>query len=288
MAKVKAPVYSLMAHGWLNKYFYQRTGVVKNPYPIGLFGRYLINPIYYSVKGWNYEMRRTWHGIQAVAKHGVLPPIPHSPYQMGQWEKFGNAIRTWQLMTQEQKDLYNKLKYPENTSGYNKFIRWYLRSVTTMPIYWGVLQRAPGDPQTIEDQISGEISAHASIKSAHHSNKAAIILDIDGGGLEITTGIKVDVKIPFACTIKNWELLGDQVGDIVIDIWKEDYDNFPPDNTDSICEGDEPNLDGVNKNKDDEATGFDTDLAEGDILRFNVDSIATLTRIHLSLGIEIT
>lgn len=287
MAKIRAPVYSLLAHGWLNKYFYQRTGVVKNPYPIGIFGMYLINPIYYSIKGWNYEVRRTWHGIQAVAKHAALPPIPHSPYQMGHWEIFGNAVRTWQSMTQEQKDLYNRLKYPEHTSGYNKFIRWYLRSIQAMPIYWGVLQRAPGDTQTIEDHIESDISAHASIKNAHHSNKAAVILDIDGGGSAITAGIKADVRIPFNCTIKSWQLLADQNGNIVIDVWKNDYDHFPPTNANSICEENEPSLTGTSKNKNDTAEGFDTDLTEGDILRFNVDSVATLTRIHLSLAIEI-
>ncbi len=153
MAKIKAPVYSLMAHGWLNKYFYQRTGVVKNPYPIGIFGRYLINPIYYSVKGWNYEMRRTWHGIQSVAKHGTLPPDPHSPEQLGNWDKFSEAIHTWQLMSQSQKEIYNKLKYPEHTSGYNKFISWYLRSKPTMPVYWGTLQRSADDSRTIEQKM---------------------------------------------------------------------------------------------------------------------------------------
>ena len=153
MAKIKAPVYSLMAHGWLNKYFYQRTGVVKNPYPIGLFGRNLLNPIYYSIKGWNYEMRRTWHGIQAVAKHGTLPPDPSSPEQLGNWDKFSEAIQTWQLMSQPQKEIYNKLKYPEHTSGYNKFISWYLRSKPTMPVYWGTLQRSADDSRTVEQKM---------------------------------------------------------------------------------------------------------------------------------------
>jgi len=153
MAKIKAPVYSLMAHGWLNKHFYKKTGVVKNPYPIGLFGRNLIHSIYYSIKGWNYEIRRTWHGIQSVAKHGTLPPDPNSPEQLGNWDKFSQAIQTWQLMSQSQKEIYNKLKYPEHTSGYNKFISWYLRSKPTMPVYWGTLQRSAEDNRTIEQKM---------------------------------------------------------------------------------------------------------------------------------------
>ena len=51
---------------------------------------------------------------------------------------------------------------------------------------------------------------------------------LDGGGSAITTGIKGDIEVPFACTISQVTLLADQSGSIVIDIWKAAYASFPP------------------------------------------------------------
>jgi hypothetical protein len=44
----------------------------------------------------------------------------------------------------------------------------------------------------------------------------------------ITTGIKGDVVVDFACTINSVTLLADVAGAIVVDIWKDAYANFPP------------------------------------------------------------
>jgi hypothetical protein len=108
---------------------------------------------------------------------------------------------------------------------------------------------------------------------------------IDGGGAVITTGIKGDLEIPFAGTITAWRVVADQAGDIVIDTWKDTYANFPPDNSDSIWGGSEPELSGAAKA---EATGLSIAVTAGDWLRFNVDSVATVERVTLSLTITRT
>lgn len=269
MVRIKGPLNHVTAHGWLGRYVYKIHGVVPNPYPISFLGKiHIPYPIpafglhpyplfisqYYSITGWNYEMRRTWHGLQPIAKRAAFVANPNSLYQISANITFYDAVKSWQGMETVTKDLYNKTKNPIRMSGYNNFIRLYIREKGNMPINWG---------------------------------REEIVLDIDGGGSVITTGIKADLRIPFPCRIKSWQLFADQVGDIVIDIWKDNYNNFPPTDADSICEGDEPTLSGVIKNKNDTASGFSVDLAEGDILRFNVDSVATVTRVHLSLPIEI-
>jgi hypothetical protein len=113
----------------------------------------------------------------------------------------------------------------------------------------------------------------------------AIPFVIDGGGAAITTGIKGDLEVPFDGTITAWRLVADQAGDIVIDTWEDSYANFPPDNSDSIWSGSEPELSSVDK---DEATGLSIAVTAGDWLRFNVDSAATVERVTLSLTITRT
>lgn len=118
-------------------------------------------------------------------------------------------------------------------------------------------------------------------------NFADIALVIDGGGSEIADGIKGDLEIPFNCTINSWTLLADQSGSIVIDIWKDTYANFPPTNADAMPgAGKEPTLTTATNSQDTTVTDWDDyTIDAGDILRFNVDSCTTITRVTLSLKV---
>lgn len=109
---------------------------------------------------------------------------------------------------------------------------------------------------------------------------------IDGGGSAITTGIKGDIVVDFAATIKAATLLADQSGDIVVDIWKDTYANFPPTDADSITASAPPTLSSATKDQDTTLTGWTTAIAAGDVLRINVDSAATVTLVTLSLELE--
>lgn len=113
----------------------------------------------------------------------------------------------------------------------------------------------------------------------------AIEFVIEGGGSAITTGIKGDLEIPFGCTIVRSTLLADQSGSIVVDIWKDTYANFPPLVGDSITASAKPTISSSNKAQDSTLTGWTTLITAGDILRFNVDSITTITRATLSLKV---
>jgi hypothetical protein len=115
---------------------------------------------------------------------------------------------------------------------------------------------------------------------------AEVMFLIDGGGATITTGVKGDLTIPFACTITEWTLMGDQSGSIVVDIWKDTYANFPPVVGDSITASAKPTISGATKGQSSTLTGWTTSVAAGDTLRFNVDSITSLTRC--TLGLKVT
>ena len=114
---------------------------------------------------------------------------------------------------------------------------------------------------------------------------ATITFIIDGGGSAITTGEKGHLRIPFACTINRVTMLADQSGSIVVDIWKDTYANFPPDNADSITAAAPPTITTAVKSEDDTLTDWTTAIAADDILAFNVDSCATIERVTISLKV---
>ena len=78
-------------------------------------------------------------------------------------------------------------------------------------------------------------------------------------------------------------MLADVSGSIVVDIWKDTYVNFPPADVDSITASAPPTISAAQKSQDSTLTGWTTAVAAGDILAFNVDSAATVTRVTISI-----
>ena len=115
--------------------------------------------------------------------------------------------------------------------------------------------------------------------------KGGFTIVLDNRGTALTTGVKGDIRIPYNCTVTGWTLLADQTGSIVIDVWRDSYANFPPVVGDSIAGTEKPTLSSASKNQDVTLTTWTTSLLEGDILRFNVDSVSTVTRVALSIDL---
>jgi hypothetical protein len=111
---------------------------------------------------------------------------------------------------------------------------------------------------------------------------------ISGGQLTIASGVAGDLTIPFPCTITEWTLLADQTGDIVVDIWKDTYANYPPTVADTITGSAKPTISSGIKGQSSTLTGWTTTIAAGDTLRFNVDSASLITRVTLSLKVKRT
>lgn len=106
---------------------------------------------------------------------------------------------------------------------------------------------------------------------------------IDGGGSAITTGVKGFVEIPYNMTITGWQIFADQVGSVVVDVWKDVYANFPPTVADTITGSEKPTLASAQSNQDLSLTTWTTSLIKGDILAYNVDSASTIQRITISI-----
>jgi hypothetical protein len=111
---------------------------------------------------------------------------------------------------------------------------------------------------------------------------------VDGGGSAIAAGVVGFVEIPFDCDITVGKLLADQTGDIVIDIWKDTYANYPPTNADSITASAPLTISGADKSSDTTLTGWTTTITAGDILWFNVDSASDVTRVTIALTLRRT
>ncbi len=156
MIKVRPPLYSLAAHGWLGGDMYghrdyqkgvwhEPKGLVTMPYPVAFFPRYLMTSPYYSRIGWVYQRRRTWHGIIYSAMRPPISANRKTPYQIAQQTRFGDAVRLWQTMSAATKNIYHHWKYPVHASGYNRFLRWYiLHTSAPVVITFHILQEDSG------------------------------------------------------------------------------------------------------------------------------------------------
>ena len=108
-------------------------------------------------------------------------------------------------------------------------------------------------------------------------------ITIDGAGSAITTGVKGFITIPFDCTITGWDIVADQSGSIVIDVWKDTYANFPPTVADTIAGTEKPTLSSAQKNQDTSLSSWTTTVTAGDVIGFSVDSATTVTRVTLTV-----
>lgn len=127
-----------------------------------------------------------------------------------------------------------------------------------------------------------------SLRMTAAQRTASIVWVIDGGGTTITTGQKGYIEIPFACTIIRATALADQTGSIVVDVWKDTYANALPDNADSITASAPITLSSATKAQDSTLTGWTTAISAGDVLGFNVDSVATIERLTITLTVTKT
>lgn len=117
------------------------------------------------------------------------------------------------------------------------------------------------------------------------SGVSSIGITVDGAGSAITTGVKGYISVPYTCTINSVTMLADQNGSAVMDIWKDTYANYPPTVADTITASAKPTITSTNKYTSSTLTGWTNSITAGDVLGFNVDSAATITRLTLILKV---
>ena len=108
---------------------------------------------------------------------------------------------------------------------------------------------------------------------------------IDSGSLPMQVGDKGKLTIDVSGVIENVRVLSDQTGDIVFDISKTTFADFP--NFNSITSGNRVQLVNTNKYFDDVLNNWTSTIVAGDILRFNVISVNNIRRILISLKLKL-
>jgi hypothetical protein len=74
-----------------------------------------------------YQMRPRPGGAILVKMRHYWPTYTNSPTQQNQRSTFRGGVQAWQALTLEQKAVYNNLKYPRYMSGFNRFMRKYMK-----------------------------------------------------------------------------------------------------------------------------------------------------------------
>lgn len=133
-----------------------------------------------------------------------------------------------------------------------------------------------------EIYVEGDLEVDGTI----YGDITSINLVIDGGGVALTTGVKLDVVVPFSCTILQVTTLADVSGSVVLDLWRDQYSAYPPTIADTITASAKPTLSSAIKAQDSTLTGWTTAITAGDTLRVNVDSATTVTRVTLNLKVR--
>lgn len=110
---------------------------------------------------------------------------------------------------------------------------------------------------------------------------------VDAGNSEIITGAKkAYVRVPYNATILSWDIVLDQSGSIVFDIWQDTYANFPPTVADTITASAKPTVSAAQTASSSTLTGWTTTLTKGSYLEINVDSASTATKAVLTLALR--
>ena len=116
--------------------------------------------------------------------------------------------------------------------------------------------------------------------------KAGIGITIDGAGSAITTGQKGYVSVPFPCTITGWDVVADQAGSIHLDIDRK-AGGIPNTTSDKIS-ATPISLSGAQLAQGGSVSGWQTSIMAGDVLGFNVATVATVQRVTATLRVNKT
>ena len=106
-----------------------------------------------------------------------------------------------------------------------------------------------------------------------------------GNGYPLDVGVKAAIPIPFDCEIVEATLLADGAGNVVVDLWKDTYGNYPPTDADSITAATPLTLSAANKTTDTALVGWDTSLNVGDVLMVVIESVSNLRWLNIALRV---
>ena len=137
-------------------------------------------------------------------------------------------------------------------------------SDTTLSFYKGIL-------------VGGEDSSGSGTASS--TKRFGLTVQIGNGVAVPTTGLIGYAEVPYNCTLQNVTMVADQTGDAVVSIGKSTYSEFPTAPTIGS-----PSISGGDKSTGSTIGWSGKTLAVGTILTFQLDSIASITSLSITLS----
>jgi len=142
-------------------------------------------------------------------------------------------------------------------------------------------------PATSDEIVNNSTVSGAFVTNALNNLRTAagqLCFQIYEGGGVLTTLPKImHVRLPYAITITGWEIVCNESGSIVIDVWKGTYANFPSTVADTITASAKPTVTTAQKATSTTLTGWTTSLPAGAYVNVNVDSVTSITYALLNL-----
>jgi|TARA_B110000503_G_C7091785_1_gene389749 hypothetical protein len=123
-----------------------------------------------------------------------------------------------------------------------------------------------------------------SSNSSSSASSSAITIAWDGQGGFITTGLTRYFVAPYDCTITGWSIVAEGTNPTcTIDVWKIVSGTSLPTIVDTITGTVLPYLSTGNVIRSSTLTGWTVAVTAGDILGFNIDSVANALTIKINL-----
>ncbi len=123
---------------------------------------------------------------------------------------------------------------------------------------------------------------------SHTSFGPPLSFTFQNNGAVLNVGVQeaAALVVPRQCEIMACQLFGSPSGSIVVDLWKDLYANYPPADGDSIVASAPPTITSAVKSEDTTLTGWTKELAVGDIIVPNIDSVSVMTWAKLVLSVK--
>ncbi len=142
---------------------------------------------------------------------------------------------------------------------------------------------APRCAGSTDQCASGDLSDAAAIKAR------STTWTLHGGGSALTSGMQSWEIFPVASTITGYDLVCNESGSIVLDLWKTAYAAAPAASSagTTITASAKPTLSSGQRATSSTLTGWTTSISAGDYIRVNIDSTSTVTLCTFSLKYSI-
>jgi hypothetical protein len=127
-------------------------------------------------------------------------------------------------------------------------------------------------------------------RSAIGVNTGTLQLDMSGDGAVLPVSVlNGRLRVPYNCTINSWEMVSEESGSLVVAVLKDPLTNWPPNSSDAITgTTNRPTITASQRNDSSTLAGWAPALNEGDYLKIEVISVASVINATLVLRVTRT